>query len=295
MNYLHYIFYSRILINLYLFICIEIIYCDLSLPADFLIHEQWKLSVTNNWDIAVSERDDPLQPFIRAFRVFAGGNAPWFRRDPRSMTRRGFSWASKWGCKRAEGYIIVRRLICLLYTAGGLLSGIPFYGAPRCDMERAARREAPPLRTRHMLLHHVAHCDRDATPVLRCARKTNDRTDGWTDGFRSAKDERGLQGASNRVPLDTVRWRPPFNRVWSSPPGRPSQLASRHVNVSFLSFCCVTTCISWRRDVWGDEYTCNECETMYQTHAEISCVSSAKDNCVDICLWGWCWLRRSKI
>lgn len=30
----------------------------------------------------------------------------------------------------SSGSIIVRRLICLLYTAGGLLSGIPFYGTP---------------------------------------------------------------------------------------------------------------------------------------------------------------------
>lgn len=36
---------------------------------------------------------------------------------------------------------IVRRLICLLYTAGGLLSGIPFYGVPYGV--RRAREGAP--------------------------------------------------------------------------------------------------------------------------------------------------------
>lgn len=73
----------------------------------------------------------------------------------------------------SSGSIIVRRLICLLYTAGGLLSGIPFYGTPTvyvvpASCVREGGGERGPLRTRHMLLHHVAHCRRGATPALRC-------------------------------------------------------------------------------------------------------------------------------
>lgn len=84
--------------------------------------------------------------------------------------------------------------------------------------------EGTPLRTRHMLLHHVAHCRRGATPAL-C----------WV-GTISVSERRAqrehIMGSSNRVPLDTQRLGPLFNRVWSLPPSR--WLASRHVNVLLL-------------------------------------------------------------
>jgi hypothetical protein len=116
------------------------------------------------------------------------------------------------------GSIIVRRLICLLYTAGGLLSGIPFYGTPTVYVVPAnCAREGDLLRTRHMLLHHVAHCRHGATPALRWVG-TVSVGERWAHGD---------MGSSNRAPLDTPRPEPRFNRVWSPPPSR--WFACKHV------------------------------------------------------------------
>lgn len=124
---------------------------------------------------------------------------------------------------KSGGSIIVRRLICLLYTAGGLLSGIPFYGYPTAYVEFASS-EGAPLRTRHMLLHHVAHCRRGATPGDPLKRGTvsagerDERTETWGALIAHHLTLRGRDFL--------------FNRVWSPPPSR--WLASRHVNVLFL-------------------------------------------------------------
>lgn len=87
----------------------------------------------------------------------------WFRKNRHSKRGEG----ARRRPSEPGGSIIVRRLICLLYTAGGLLSGIPFYGIPTLYVEPACDdKRGTPLRTRHMLLHHVAHCRRGATLAL---------------------------------------------------------------------------------------------------------------------------------
>lgn len=86
----------------------------------------------------------------------------WFRKNRHSKREEG----ARRRPSEPGGSIIVRRLICLLYTAGGLLSGIPFYGPYVVYRASVRRQGGAPLRTRHMLLHHVAHCRRGATPAL---------------------------------------------------------------------------------------------------------------------------------
>lgn len=118
------------------------------------------------------------------------------------------------------GSIIVRRLICLLYTAGRLLSGIPFYGTSTVYVGAAAARDP---------LANATHVVTSRRPL---SSRCNPGAPLRSGRFRLVRDEHGDMGSSNRVSLDTPRPGPLFNRVWSLPPGR--WFALRRVNVLFL-------------------------------------------------------------
>lgn len=169
----------------------------------------------NNWDVSTAF----YQSFVPLLHYAVCIGVSWFRKNRHS--KRGEA-AHRWAQRASGGSIIVRRLICLLYTVGGLLSGIPFYGIPTLYIEPAYDGGGNPLAN----ATHVVTSRRPLSRRNPGAPLSRDDFGWWEMSTES------IMGSSNRVPLDTQRPGPLFNRVWSPPPSH--WLASRRVNVLFL-------------------------------------------------------------
>jgi len=145
--------------------------------------KQWNLCMKNYpFDKQLRRIQAFYQSFIYYFTIFFVLSYRDFERIIIRNAGRLLIEVSKWARRASGGSIIVRRLICLLYTAGGLLSGIPFYGIPTLYIEPACDGGEKPS------------CERDTccyitSPIV--AAQPRHSAESGAIRFRLVRDEHG--------------------------------------------------------------------------------------------------------